>query len=97
MPAQEISFSSNDADARAIYKIAVRAGHMAHEHGRDYPIMDADMDLTAAHCNGTPLDLSALLAADDANFAHDVFGIRRHLNRKTGKLENCFSPRFSQR
>ncbi len=53
------------------------------------------MDITAAHRNGCPLKLDELLKAEDFDFAHDVFGIRRYINRKTGKLENCFLPRFS--
>jgi hypothetical protein len=43
-----------------------------------------------------PLDLEAMLAADNSNFAHDWFGIRRHMNRKTGLLEDCFVPRFAK-
>jgi hypothetical protein len=54
------------------------------------------MDITACHLNGCPLRLGELLGADDANFAHDVFGIRRHLNRETGKLEDCFCPRYAE-
>jgi hypothetical protein len=41
------------------------------------------------------LRLRDLLYADEANFVHDVFGIRAELNRKTGELEHCFSPRYS--
>lgn len=54
------------------------------------------MDVIAVHMNGRPLRLEALLAADDFNFAHDVFGIRRHLDRDTGELTQCFVPRFSR-
>ena len=54
------------------------------------------MDLTACHANGNPLRLAELLAADDGNFAHDIFGINRHLNRQTGELMDCFSPRYSR-
>ena len=54
------------------------------------------MDLCAAHASN-PLRLEELLNADDANFTHDVFGIRRHMDRDTGKLGGCFSPRFSVR
>jgi hypothetical protein len=53
------------------------------------------MDIDATHCNGTPLKLEELLKADDANFAHDVFGIIRHIDRTTGKLTMCFLPRYS--
>lgn len=59
--------------------------------------MTLHMDITACHANGTPLRLGELLKADDFNFAHDVLGINRHIDRKTGKLTDCFSPRFSVR
>jgi hypothetical protein len=32
---------------------------------------------------------------DDANFTHDVFGIRKYLNRETGELTMCFVPRYT--
>ena len=85
----------NKEEVRTINKIAHRAVAMAASAGIEYPVMDADMDTPACHVNGCPLKLDALLAADEFNFAHDVFGIRRHINRRTGKLENCFLPRFS--
>lgn len=53
------------------------------------------MDITAVHANGNPLKLAELLATDDFNFTHDVFGITRHIDRETGKLGGCFVPRFS--
>ena len=52
------------------------------------------MDIAAVHIVN-PLRLEELLNADDFNFFHDVVGIRDNLNRRTGKLENCFIPRFS--
>lgn len=92
-----VSFAgSSKEEVRVIAAIASRAGIMAQSAGFDYPFMDADMDVTACHLNGCPLKLAQLLVADDANFAHDVFGIRRHLNRETGKLENCFLPRYAK-
>ena len=54
------------------------------------------MDLTAVHANGTPLDLPKLLAADEFNFAHDINGITRHLDRNTGKLLHFFLPRCAK-
>ena len=42
----------------------------------------------------SPRPLAFSPAYDDHNFAHDVFGIRRHMNRKTAKLEDHFVPRF---
>lgn len=85
------------SEARVIHKIAARAVNMAIGAGFDYPMMDADMDITACHCNGMPLKLEALLSADEFNFAHDVFGIRRHIDRETGKIGGCFVPRFAQK
>ena len=51
------------------------------------------MDLTACHANGTPLDLEKLLAFPDADFLHDLGGISRHMDKKTGRLGDCFVPR----
>ncbi len=42
-----------------------------------------------------PLDLRKLLDAPEPHFAHDVFGIRRYLDRTTGKLRGFFNPRCS--
>lgn len=57
--------------------------------------LNLNMDITAAHCNDSKLRLTELLKADNFNFAHDICGIVKNLNRETGKLENCFSPKFS--
>lgn len=92
-----VSFAVKKDEARIISKIASRAVSLALSAGIDYEFMDAEMDITAAHANGNPLRLDDLLSADEFNFSHDVFGIRRHINRETGKLENCFVPRFSKR
>lgn len=59
--------------------------------------MDIMMDLEATHSNGCPLDLGRFVEANDHNLIHDVAGIRRHLNRETGRLENHFLPRFHAR
>ncbi len=55
--------------------------------------MDMMMDLAATHANGCPLDFEKLLAFDHFDFTHDIAGIRRHIDRRTGKLLNCFVPR----
>ena len=54
------------------------------------------MDIVATHMNGCPLDLDKLLSSPDPDFLHDVFGIKHHINRKTGKLEDCFVPRCAR-
>ncbi len=80
---------------QTIPKIAKRAVVMAKKHGVSYDHLDAVMDIDACHNNGNSLKLAELLAADDFNFAHDVFGIRANIDRTTGKLANCFVPRYS--
>ena len=55
--------------------------------------LETSMDLTAVHCNGCPLDLQKLVESSNTDFLHDVFGIRQHIDRDTGKLTDCFFPR----
>ena len=85
-----ISWSGLNGDDEAYIKaIALRAQ-------RDLKLnrLDTLMDVTATHLNGCPLRLEELLEADAFNFVHDIIGIRNNLNRDTGKMENCFLPRF---
>lgn len=78
-------------------RIANRAVKLAKEFGVDYDKMSALMDIEACHCNGCTLDLDRLESFPDFDFAHDVFGIYRHINRTNGKLEDCFLPRCAKR
>lgn len=91
------SFDVAPYETDLIWKIAKRASELFGQLGKPahYAVLDAEMDLAACVANGCPLRLADLLKADDANFAHDTFGIRANLNRDTGRLENCFSPRYS--
>jgi hypothetical protein len=57
--------------------------------------MDLLMAIVACHVNGCKLDLQALSKADDAAIVHDVGGIMTHIDQDTGKLRNCFRPRFA--
>lgn len=57
--------------------------------------MSLIMDLSATHANGCPMKFDELLTADDFNFFHDIYGIMRHINRRTGEMMDCFLPRFS--
>lgn len=57
-------------------------------------LMSLQMDLEATH-HHHKLRLTDLLKSDRFNFLHDVCGIQKHINRKTGKLGNHFLPRFS--
>ena len=90
-----INWSTDKEEHLLIDKIAKRANAMASELGFEYRIMTIHMDINACHSNGNPLNLVALAEADDADFAHDVFGIRRYIDRETGKLGDCFVPRYS--
>lgn len=54
-------------------------------------------DVGNLHLNGCPLDLEAMAKGRATDLVHDVFGIHRHFNRKTGQLENCFLPRFAKK
>jgi hypothetical protein len=94
----EVSFKVTNHEAETIDAIADRALRMAQAHRSKRAAgskLDWTMDITATHANGCPMKLHALLEADDFNFAHDVFGIERHLNRSTGQLEHCFLPRYA--
>jgi len=82
-------------DFDLIVQIAKRSNALLAEYGVAEQMLTTIMDITAAH-EHCPLDLEAFLAGDDANFNHDALGIRRHMNRKTGLLEDCFLPRFAK-
>lgn len=91
------NFKTTRDQLELISKIADRAHALEHGAGARHggqEIMTWLMDLSAV-MNSCPVDLAKLLAADDANFAHDVFGIRRHIDRETGELTDCFVPRFA--
>jgi hypothetical protein len=89
-----LNWKTTEEDSALISAIADRAVALAAKFGVDYRKDMALMDLTAVHLNACKLDLRELLTAGDGDFGHDVFGIRRHFNRRTGKLEDCFVPRF---
>lgn len=93
----QLSFSASTVDAAVIKQIVDRAWQVSKDARAGVKKLDFMMDLTAAHCNGCPLDLDDLLHAPHFDFVHDVFGIYRHLNRETGKLEDCFVPRCAMR
>lgn len=100
--ASEISFTTTKEEFALLGRIADRAIAILRENSAPglrglAERRDFLMDLSAVHANGNPLRLADLLAADDFNFIHDVFGIVRRLDRETGKLNDHFVPRFSKR
>lgn len=90
----QVSFDVEPEERALIRKIVDRANRMK-LIPRGFGKLGLDMDLCATIAQGNPLRLDELLAADNFNFAHDVCGIMRHMNRETGELTNCFEPRFT--
>ena len=90
-----VSFKTSTEDFRLIEQIVDRAHARALKAGHDAKKHTLLMDVTTCHANGCPLRLADLLAADDFNLIHDVFGIARHIDRSTGRLGDCFVPRFA--
>lgn len=95
IPKKNLSFKVEPEEKKIIDQIVKRALTICAANGGTWNRTDCMMDIVACHKNGNPLELQRLLDADDFNFAHDVFGIHRHLNRETGELEDFFSPRCS--
>ncbi len=58
---------------------------------------DIEMDLCVVDAFNYPLDFPRMLKAEAADLMHDIHGIRANLNRKSGKLDNCFVPRLIKR
>lgn len=90
-----VKFEATKTEQNTIRLIANRAEQLGLNVKNDR--LTSLMDLEATHCNGTPLDFDKFLAFDDFNFAHDFFGIKDCINRRTGELKNCFVPRCSKR
>jgi hypothetical protein len=80
-------------ERKTVNQIAARAVALFRKGGVRLRKADVVMDLTAVHAK-MPLRLADMLAADDFNLGHDVAGIWKHLNRRTGELEDFFVPRF---
>lgn len=75
-----------------IHQVVLRAEAIAKKQGAHVDRLSLSMDLCCTHA-AIPLQLDKLVSAPDFDFAHDVFGIQRHMNRTTGELEGCFLPR----
>ena len=74
-------------------KITKRANDIKHFEKLD--VISLQMDIVATHISGCPLRLKALLEAPISDFIHDIYGILKHLDRTTGKLQDCFVPRYT--
>ncbi len=94
-PARQVSYRLPLEERDLIAKIAKRAARLHGSTDCDFWI-DAALDIAATHANGCPLRLRELLAAPAEHLLHDVLGIARHLDRRTGELRDCFLPRFAK-
>jgi hypothetical protein len=85
---------ANAIEAAMIRAIVQRAKKLAPPEW-SIDTLDLELDITACHLNGCKLKLTELLAAAGADFGHDVFGIRKHIDRTSGQLTDHFRPRFA--
>lgn len=85
-----INITTSTTELRIINSIAKR--YWKKQTHLDFTSLQMDIEL--AH-NHHEILLEDLLKANEGDFLHDISGIQHHINRETGKLENCFSPRYS--
>lgn len=91
----EIDFDAPALDAQIITLIVARAGSIDGWTYGGLNLLDLEMTITAVHLNGCPLDLQKFLDAPAFDFAHDILGMLRHINKEDGSLNNFFDPRCS--
>ena len=77
------------------YKIARDIVKRANDELGGVDIMSLQMDIIATHISGCKLKLKELLNANVGDFLHDICGIAGHIDRTTGKLQDCFLPRYA--
>ena len=82
-------------DIKIFRAIAERATRLYALHGVTVKPEFIMVELRVVHDEIVPLRLDELLTADDFNFAHDVIGIHANLDIGTGRLKNCFRPRYA--
>lgn len=92
-----LNWDASPGDLDLIEKIADRAAKCSFYDELNVQKRHIVMDLMATHCNGCKLNLAAMLDGGLLDFAHDLMGILRHLDRDTGGLQDCFVPRFAMR
>lgn len=93
---KEVSFSVSLEDQRLITRCVRRACDIGLIFDEDESRISLNMDLCAAKAQGCNIDFQKMLGFDSFNFAHDIVGIRKNLNRRTGELMNCFLPRAAR-
>lgn len=90
-----VKLKASPAEVNIIVAIADRAVKLAADSGVTLDKLSTIMDVTACHLNGCPLRLPDMLNGPDFDLAHDVVGIVNHIDRKTGKLDGRFLPRYA--
>ena len=91
-------FNSTRQELALIGAIVQRARDVTPSGAAMHSALDLVMSMDACHSNGCRLDLQRMTKASRIeDVAHDVFGIHRYIDKETGKLTDCFLPRFHQR
>lgn len=92
-----VSFEASREEFELSWKIADRAMALARDRLHvPFDHRTCAMDIIAAHANGCALRLAELLEAPTFDFVHDVWGIARNIDRKTGEIGGCFLPRYAR-
>ena len=92
-----LNFDCSIQDMQLIGQIMQRAM----EYHKDHTSLNADhmlvaVDITALHCNGTPLKLLQFLMCDKTDFIAEFTGIQKHIDRATGQLRGEWRPMFAE-
>lgn len=87
-------FTTSIDDQATIVKIADRI--MACSSPAYADKLTAIIDLSLTHALVCPLDLNRLLAAPENHFLHDIFGIKKHLDREKAVFEPMYRPRYAR-
>jgi hypothetical protein len=97
---REVSFEISADDRKLVTEIVKRVEAarpwVGSKKARADQRITLMMDLEACHANGCPMDFAKLLAADEFNFWHDITGIQRRIDRRTGELTAHFRPRCAR-
>jgi hypothetical protein len=91
-----VEFSMGREELELVKQIAERVEELTAAmqiEGMQYDRHELVMDLDAAYTSAGPVNLTRLLESPDADFLHDIYGIRRHIDRASGELTGCFMPR----
>jgi len=92
----QVSFDTTTEESILISQIVNRAISDKNITTNGDTILGLNMDIAAVHCNGCRLNLKKFLESDNSDFYHDINGIRKYLNRHTGKLQHFFMPRCAE-